>query len=337
MINKMNIINTINKVHRINKESKINTINNVNKIVTINKRGQGVQKVIAGVIVLVVLIVVVVAVVKYDLISKINNVIPWFGQDDKKVEGVEIVRYNIQEGSVEYYTGEEWVLVKEGEGVDLGEREVDGRLLKEDLADNYYFSNSFREAERIELGFSLRDDIYSEDFNEGLFKQTGTTLPLLDAYIVNIVKTPNKPDDGGILAKFNNWRFDAENYKRGDVLIELISKKGFGSGDDKIYGEFILRFDNSLSLRMIRADLLRLQLGSQPISSSFSDDVKKIGDSALKWRDSVLEKPVNIRYKDKDDNLENDWYCVEKIPEGLVVRLDESVNENAKCKDGKKI
>lgn len=66
------------------------------------------------------------------------------------------------------------------------------------------------------------------------------------------------------------------------------------------------------------------------------DKVRELEEYYTKWRDSILEKPTGIRYVDVGMEKEKDmvgYYCVDKINERLVVRLNKAVSEGSVCGD----
>src|SRR3989344_7333734 len=73
--------------------------------------------------------------------QSIGNIIPGFGQDDTKPqEGIQIIGYNLQANTVEYYTGKQWVPFGDREVVELGDKKLSHSEVKKQFQNYYYGS-----------------------------------------------------------------------------------------------------------------------------------------------------------------------------------------------------
>lgn len=235
--------------------------------------------------------------------------LPDFDVGKEKAESIEIVGYNIKEGSAEYYDGTSWIVVPV-EGVRLGDKRVLRESLLADFGGGYWYGK--REGEtRISLPIGFGKDVRDLYKGENFYN----SLPYLDANILLMVQEFSEPFD---------YR------KRGDIIIILVTKGDVS--DNRNYGEFSFDADNKLRFRGVE-EIGGIPSGDYEAVSDLHIEIKRaIEEKVILWRDSALEKPINIRYVDADGGAVNDkWFCVEFIAEGLVVRLNEEVARDAKC------
>ena len=133
-----------------------------------NKKGQDTVfpplVLLSVVLVLVVLVIVLVSIGKINLPQWVDNLIPNFAAGNKTVEGVQVVRYRITEGNMQYYDGENWIDVGDGEAVILDDKEVEENSLEESFRNYYYDVESRDDSKRvIQLEIDSRDRFYPND------------------------------------------------------------------------------------------------------------------------------------------------------------------------------
>ena len=251
--------------------------------------------------------------------------LPDFGVGEEKAESIEIVGYNIKEGTAEYYDGTEWRVVPV-EGVRLGGKRVLRESLLADFGGGYWYNLAIREELPIESKISseILRKVYPK-FPASYLGGTGISVFDLDL-LDNL--------------------FGEEDLGKGYVRVALLLNFASQTRAERVVcGIFYVSRDNSLffedyNFREEYGELLPVCTGK-----GFNAEVRKIGRAGLGekydeivnlasvWRDSILEKPINIRYLDakSGEQVNDKWFCVEFISEGLVVRLNEEVARDAKC------
>lgn len=104
-----------------------------------NKKGQGMEmsKILTLIIAVLVLILVSVLIFKGGAIAKFFDFLPTFGGQGEKVEGVEVLRYDIASGKVEYFDGAKGIEFS-GKTVELGNKKINYSGVQNNFYD-YYF------------------------------------------------------------------------------------------------------------------------------------------------------------------------------------------------------
>jgi hypothetical protein len=132
----------------------------------------------------------------------------------------------------------------------------------------------------------------------------------------------------------------------GDVIIKMDGVGSLDEGLDVLYtsglsfdeskvpfvaGRYSVALDGSLKLQPLGSG----GLGTQEIRDDLREYEKELVKEVVAWRDSIKEKPINIRYLNANTRvpIKDKWFCVEFISEGLVVRLDKPAvdGEDTKC------
>ncbi|MBI2451657.1 hypothetical protein HYV50_01100 [Candidatus Pacearchaeota archaeon] len=238
-----------------------------------------------------------------DILDRLKNFIPGFRPQNATTESIEIIRYDIENNNMQYYDGLSWLDFQNE--ISLENKKLNHNSLIADFSDNYY--GKTRQKERVSISQETLKEFYKNNYN---------SLPVLDAYIFNMVQyTSDSPKDFS---------------KRGDVYAILISKIGFGKDDNKIYGELTLNANNELKIRTINNDLSSLMLYFSRIQQT-SELYKATVPKMAEWRDSVLKKPIKINYKENEQSTSN-YFCAEKKDNKfLVVYLDKPKSQTSTC------
>ena len=101
--------------------------------------------------------------------------------------------------------------------------------------------------------------------------------------------------------------------------------------ENKVYGEFVLSLDDNLYLRKLKYDFSNLDDGSVLIQKG-SDIYKEVSAFLIKWRYSILDKPVKLTIQEDGKEKEQRYYCVTFYkPDKLKVDLAKPVDSNYKC------
>ena len=153
--------------------------------------------------------------------------IPGFTQSNESVESVEIIRYNIETGEAQYYTGTAWIDFPEGEEVYIGSKILSGNRLSLDFQKYYQQARERKEAILSEgacyVLFGLRNgekclgdySIYLRVFftslqydDEGRFPPEN--LPIMKGF----VDTYKRPQDHEL---YNKWPIYV--YSSGEIFF----------------------------------------------------------------------------------------------------------------------
>jgi hypothetical protein len=259
---------------------------------------------------------------------KFFEFLPDFKQEVKVVEGIERLRYDISTGEVSYYDGAKWIRF-EGEGVKLGEKELDYSELKKDFEEFYYEGD--RQGEIVVLGYGMvsilglinannRFIIGDEDieFLRGLYGNDilslrGTRIVVPEGiFIIN-----GKRDDLGIT-------LSNVDFKRvvGDIEFFLIN-----SESQPTVAHFILGLDDKLSFGYYNNG----QIVEEVSSYEKSPTLLKIFNGIKSWRDSVFENPVEIMYAIREIG-DSGHHCAEVFDKKfIVVDLTKDVGKVGVC------
>ncbi|MBX4211927.1 hypothetical protein KW787_00525 [Candidatus Pacearchaeota archaeon] len=103
-------------------------------------QGMPMEYIIGAVIAAVVIGTLAIGVVKFDLINKVQNIFPSFGENQSKVEGIQLIRYNIADEITQYYDGNDWIDFSKTPNwnVILADKHVYSAELVKDFKNYYY-------------------------------------------------------------------------------------------------------------------------------------------------------------------------------------------------------
>ncbi len=286
----------------------------------IYKKGQGIEPIVVLSIAVIVLAIVGLGFyLHYSGRADFLGFLPSFRQTDKNLEDVQIVGYNFDSGSVQYYDGTEWIDLEVNKEVVLGGMKINGGQAGTDLG-NFFGNIDLREGKIIKLGAKSKENL-------GYPPILYNSLPLFDASIWTIVQAKD------------------DFHQIGDVEIAIV-KQGDATTSTN-YGNMILHLDNKLfwSKWIVEdlgtdTDLENPTYHSEEAKSvselrevSDSEDSRKIIVGASAWRDSVFEKPLNFKYKDAGDNQKSDWFCATKKGSKFYIDLSKPVSQMERCKN----
>jgi len=127
---------------------------------------------------------------------------------------------------------------------------------------------------------------------------------------------------GGYPSARRNARVLANNLEnintleQGKTLI-LAAKTEPDNSDTPIRGTFRLSLNNEMYFQGLSTPYKRIR--DKP---EVADIAPLIKSKAIAWRDSVLSRPITIRYR-QDNQPREGQFCVEAFPEGITVDLSD--------------
>ena len=252
-------------------------------------RGEiGMGVLLLGVVALAVLILVGYGIYSFatDKAIPFAKYLPNFMTKDRKVEGIEKLRYKIIEDKVQYYDGTDWLDFKD-EKVELGGKTLIENNVKNDFR-KYYFGIPIRTGSDNLFIFLINKN---SEIKGQLIK---------NGYVTVVIKETKEQ------VVLNN-----EN----EIYIVDSSK-------DKTKIEHIV-LDNGDEIDVMRSTGDGIALKYVDSSAGL---YKTIKDRAIAWRDSILKKPVEINYLSGDSKesvktcIDKEYYNKAK---DLVVDLTE--------------
>jgi hypothetical protein len=283
------------------------------------KKAQVQTKFVALIIALVVLLVVI-FFFGNDIWFKIVNIIPGFNFTQGGTEKIEIVRYDIAENKVQYYDGVIFLDFPPDTAAEIkiGTKKVSHNNARYYFAENYYYKEDAREwLTIIDFGTvirnSLRDRLYPGE------PEIANTIPALDGCIIA----------GPFIASIRE-----NSPQRANVQINLIpenSKCIDQFGTVNVQGGVVrARLDGLVEFRKISSvenDLYRLSDNYKELQD---DEIQQIMRAeASKWRDSVLETPMQFKFNENEDCI---LVEVEKTVSGgnvyLTTDLTKPISDN---------
>lgn len=276
-----------------------------------NKKGDGLEHFKTLIIVIVILIVLLVFLgLQFGKFAFWADLLPSFNQtvsDERTV----ILRYQIGEKNLQYYSGTTWTNFKET--LVLGDKILYGEKISENFYEYYFKSSrpdnriSFSE-ENAEL---ISNTIYPKE-SDSYLRNGNYFLPNLTVHIIFLVKSESNHDligwrVGEVFAIFRSTiKQNVQPY--GEVVLE---KK------DTLQIDKILKFKEPDSEgRYFSAE----DSGFKKVNTD-QGVYRLIRDSMIEWRDSVLANQISINYEGQDGIEMTAEFDVEKIEGDLIVRL----------------
>lgn len=280
------------------------------------KKGEiEISHLIGGVIAVAILIIVVFGVYGFytGKAYAFFDFLPGFNSTKEGVKGIEILRYDIFNGKVEYYDGIDWNGFS-GKMVKFGDKKINYDDMKNTFENFYYKSD--RGKKIIELNLPLNNILIVSGVGEAdrnkLVSSYGN--PVVDAKIVNFYN----PSFSYFEPKSElGFKRSTEDNGNGEVEALLVKDNGNGAG-----ALFFLGIDNSFRIGYFIGDEIkygRLEVKERSYLADIFNGMKE-------WRDSVFKKPILISYG-IDKGNESASYCIEvKDKIYLVVDLNKKAS-----------
>ena len=290
-----------------------------------NKRGEETNP--TYVIVSIFLVIIVLSAVFFFLGKGVKNPFDFFknlgfNNTKERIDGIDIIGYNLQDGKLYYYAGVEWILISEEKEAFLGEFRIEPEAVKENL-ENFYF-----DANRVgEDSFLYNDNrqlrivrFPIDNFNDKKVQYFSSELDVKYRYIFDDdsyytyfeINEPSvyvyvieelAPDKKG--NRFETTQFFIDIYGNlykfeeatGDKVLRFLerlsSSVGFGSDEGKV-------------LTFIKLEK--------------SDAAKYMGavEGIIKWRDQILQDG----YNEKTLTINRNQYTVRRVDNYLIVDLE---------------
>ncbi len=197
--------------------------------------------------------------------------IPGFTQSNESVESVEIIRYNIETGDVQYYTGTTWIDFPEGEEVYIGSKVLSGDKLNLDFQKYYQQARERKEAILSESACYALFDLY---------QQTGSEKCLGDYSVyLRVFFTSLQFSDEG--------RFPPENLPIMKGFVDTYKRPQ----DHELYNRWPIFVYSSGEIFFIRdgkTDTVLLH------EKDLGNDYNTIVNTAYEFRDGVYENPIEL-------------------------------------------
>ena len=259
------------------------------------------------------------------------NFLPSFNRTVEKVEGIEILRYDIITGKVNYYDKTNWNNL-EGE-VFLGDKKVKQVDIKSDF-ESFYYGKRENNTMEIEQGFTLvsfltlvnshNNNLITIDKNlEDVSKFLGgLNLKIYEIYVPeSIAKGYNKELD----AIFERVGIDCKNCENGDIRFQLVNKetnKDFSRGSPI---HFILSLGDNFAIVNADSEEKKININAK------GDLLSGIFNYMKNWRDGVFKKPIGVNYM-LDESGVFQYFCSEfRDKRYIFVDLSKGVDSDAKC------
>ncbi len=237
--------------------------------------------------------------------------LPNFNVTKDPQKDIEIVRYEILNGKIEYYDGINWFEFNEDERI-LGSKILNIIELEKNL--NSYWLG-------WEGSYESTGIPYSEIFSERGLRERS-------------IKTKSGVYNLGIKGFVYNGDFysgKGEQFVRfsveGRPTVYRLSLRNELYSEKENYNPNVKNVDRQL-YRLFVDDELEGSLTPQ----KDKDLYEQFGMPIIEWRDEIIKVPISINYKDeKSGSEQRGYYCVKKIMDYIVVDLSKSVGRNEVC------
>jgi len=279
--------------------------------------------------------------------------LPNFNETEVKIEQLEIVGYNIEGNTVEYYDGTSWINIDEGQEIWFEDKLIKGKDLASDFKERYYYKVK-QDISQVQLGAAVINHLtrIDDDDIRGGKKSIFHSKPpqniknLESFFVYSRAMTNEELKDGSKFIRFPTLAsrisdlIDEKESKefRGAVSLFIVPSRLLDEDYDllgsdfaeniKFYRRFVVTQDGDLYFSKSTSEF-----GSQIREIAEGGQYENVVDLATLWRDSIFNEPINIRYFDSKGKDKNDWYCPEKIGSGFLVRLDRPLLDYSEDKD----
>lgn len=186
----------------------------------------------------------------------------------------ELVRYSLDDGSVAYYTGSEWVALDSQKEVTLNNKRLSGKQLQLDFTSNFYFGKGVREDSTLDIAAPSSSEVTSAQ-------------PTTSSYPVSIV--------------FTSVSRNVQESQRDLYGLVYVSAGVYSRGlieNPTPLGTYTIAYNGLVYYQ---------ETGKDEQRKPMNDYYRAISNAALEWRDSILQdhsqaKPIVIHYIDLDQN-----------------------------------
>lgn len=262
------------------------------------------------------------------------NYLPGFNQTQEKKEGVSIIAYDISQEKMQYYDGTSWIDFS-GENIELERKIIDSGEVERYFFDLYLNNDKAttqRSNLRIDLTSSAREE-FSASENANLFGQ----LKLIIAKEQSLSGEDILGDESKsylVPGEVPIWIYDSNlnNEPYGMFILKLNNNLDFWIVGEPSVISFLMSNDPSVTTYVESTKPVYVYPGNDKIANK-GENYQKIKTQATIWRDSVLEKPLNIQYTDSKSGKEvsDKYFCVEKYDSKLTLDLNKPVGAEEKC------
>lgn len=322
------------------------------EIWVMEKRGQGLT--INTIVVIVVAVLVLFML--FLLIPKMGffkNFIDFdFGRGNESVEGVEILRYGVESGEVQYYDGQEWRNFEEDK-VRLGKKIVSETELESDFG-SYYLGSSRKGKIFAPTGYEVEVERFSGNGAKLIIKDfSGKEVLLIEGnkrFVGRFVEVDESP---GIFDSEGNFLGSIEEYEGVDVYDDLVFLREANAYDLVNNRETVLPY-STVKVGDFKHEVFRdgektglfvvVNSIGEPIRLDYKGDkieyselgnddyYQEIVDEFEKWKKSVVGNPIVLSFEvEEGSDLEDraEVYCPElntiRDEDYLVVELNKPV------------
>jgi hypothetical protein len=286
------------------------------------KKGMETRTALIGALIAgIVLAVVVFALVRY---YPDADVIPGFNQTVEPAELREPFRLSILLGKIEYYDGTSWVYF-EGKEIQLVNKTVRYIDMKSAFFDYYH-----RGERDVEKTLELSKEAYEAS-------PLNPERPIDARLVVSLTKADVPPElerewlRSETLAEGLTWIFSEERghlLRGGDMTIVLVDREDSAER----YGWFLISEDGIVQDFAEKIEDLSRTDTTNFIAIAGQEVVDEVREHFMRWKLSILEKPMRAVYKDLEGEDREIYVCANRFDEKyLVVDLADEVSSGAKC------
>jgi len=230
-----------------------------------NKKALAVKQIIVALIAVFLLVIVYLFLFgpgREILIDKVKTIIPGFNTTKPPSPEVQILGYNLDSETLEFYDGLSWHKINDNK-IKLGDKEINKAKAIEDFTTKFYYKDNIRDTEKFDLDETTAQKLFEKE----------SDLPELEILMVNIQTIKNK----------------------GDIFTIIQSKNEPG-----FYGRLILSQTGVMTIERNNAILTEDYKDSEEISRN-SETYTLISPKLKTWADSITKTPIQIHFNTGSD------------------------------------